>query len=63
MEAGRQEGELAVVLRLLTQRLGAVEPEVRSQLQQLSSTQLEELAEALLDFSTTEDLASWLQTH
>jgi len=43
--------------------IGKDEPQVRSQLQQLSSTQLEELAEALLDFSTTEDLVSWLQTH
>ena len=62
LEEGRQEGELAVILRLLTRRLGTLEPEMRSRLQQLSSTQLEELAEALLDFSTTEDLVSWLQT-
>ncbi len=60
-QEGRQEGELAVVMRLLTRRVGAIEPEMRSQLQQLSSPQLEELAEALLDFSTKADLVSWLE--
>jgi predicted transposase/invertase (TIGR01784 family) len=62
-QEGRQEGELAVILRLLTRRLGTVEPQVESQIQQLSTAQLEELAEALLDFSTTRDLANWLQNH
>lgn len=36
--------------------------ELRSRLQRLSSTQLEELAEALLDFSSMADLETWLQT-
>ena len=60
LEQGRQEGELAVVMRLLTRRVGTVEPQLRSRLQQLSSTQLEELAEALLDFSSIADLVSRL---
>ncbi len=60
---GRYEGELAVVLRLLTRRLGQVESQWQSQMQQLSSTQLEALADALLDFSTTADLVAWLQAH
>ncbi|MBD2308768.1 hypothetical protein H6G17_25185 [Chroococcidiopsis sp. FACHB-1243] len=34
---GRQEGELAAVLKRLTWRLGAVEAKVRSRLQQLAS--------------------------
>jgi predicted transposase YdaD len=63
LQQGRQEGELAVVLKQLTRRLGTIEPELRSQIQQLSSAQVEELAEALLDFSTTADLVTWLQSH
>ena len=59
----RLEGGLTVVLRLLIRRLDAIEPQLRSRLQQLSSTQLEELALALLDFTTKADLVSWLQTH
>ena len=62
-QEGRQEGELAVVMRLLTRRVGAIEPEMRSRLQQLSSTQLEELAEMLLDFSSIADLEIWLLAH
>ena len=63
IEQGRLEGELAVVLRLLTRRVGAIEPQLRSRLQQLSSAQSEELAEALLDFTTKADLETWLQNH
>ena len=62
-QEGRQEGELAIVVRQLTRRLGTLEPSLQSQLQQLSSNQLELLAEALLDFATTADLVTWLQTH
>ena len=60
-QEGRQEGELAVVMRLLTRRVGAIEPQLRSRLEQLSSIQLEELAEALLDFSSKADLVNWLE--
>jgi hypothetical protein len=36
-------------------------PDLQSQIRQLSASQLEDLAEALLDFSTKEDLVAWLQ--
>jgi len=35
----------------------------QSQIQQLRVEQLEELGEALLDFSSVQDLMDWLQTH
>ncbi len=57
------EREISLVLRLLTRRLGQVAPEVRSQIQQLPVAQLEELGEALLDFSSTQELTNWLQDH
>lgn len=62
-EEGRQEGEASLVLRLLARRLGQVAPEVRSQLQQLPVAQLEDLGEALLDFSSMQDLMDWLEDH
>lgn len=62
LQQGKQEGELAVVLRLLNRRIGTVEPEVQERLRQLSTTQLEDLAEALLDFTSATDLADWLST-
>ncbi|HEY9742194.1 MAG TPA: DUF4351 domain-containing protein [Coleofasciculaceae cyanobacterium] len=62
-QQGKQEEAVAIVLRLLLRRLETVEPELQLRIQQLSSTQIEELAEALLDFSTKEDLLLWLETH
>lgn len=58
---GRREGELAVILRLLTRRIGTVDPELQERIRQLSLAQLEDLAEALLDFSDVADLAAWLR--
>ncbi len=63
IEQGRKEEALSVVLRQLTRRIGMIALELRSQLEALSVTQLEELSEALLDFSTTADLVGWLQNH
>jgi Domain of unknown function (DUF4351) len=59
----RPEGEHALVLRLLTRRLGAVAPEVQTQVQSLSLAQLESLCEDLLDFSEPDDLLNWLRSH
>lgn len=62
LQQGKQEGELAVVLRQLTRRIGTVEPEVQERLRRLSIAQVEDLAEALLDFSDATDLAHWLRS-
>ena len=61
LEEGRQEEGVTLVLRLLKRRLGQLAPEMRSQIQQLRVAQLEELGEALLDFSSIQDLTDWLQ--
>ncbi|MBW4677081.1 MAG: DUF4351 domain-containing protein [Desmonostoc geniculatum HA4340-LM1] len=63
IEQGRKEEALSVVLRQLARRIGTIAPELRSQLEALSLTQLEELSEALLDFSTAADLVGWLQNY
>lgn len=60
-QEGRQEGELAIILRQLTRQIGTVEPELQQRIRQLSIAQLEDLAEALLDFSNAADLAAWLR--
>jgi predicted transposase/invertase (TIGR01784 family) len=60
---GRLDGERSLILRLLTCRVGEMPPELRTKVQSLSLTQLEALGEALLDFSESADLASWLQSH
>jgi hypothetical protein len=49
-------------MRQLTRRIGTVEPELHDHIRQLSLTQLEDLAEALLDFSDKGDLVVWLES-
>jgi Domain of unknown function (DUF4351) len=57
-QEGEQAGEARLVLRLLTRRIGDITPDLRSQIQSLSLTQLESLGEALLDFSQPDELAA-----
>jgi hypothetical protein len=52
-----------MVLRLLIRRCGPLSAETTAQVQQLDSTQLLELADALLDFTSASDLEQWLTTH
>jgi predicted transposase YdaD len=59
-QQGRQQGELALVMRQLTRRLGAVAPQLRERIGMLSIEQLEDLGEALLDFTNISDLEAWL---
>ena len=59
-QEGRQEGEKAIVLRLLQRRLGTIPPELVAQVEALAVAKLEDLAEALLDFSSVADLCAWL---
>ena len=64
IQQGLQQGELKIIQiiqRQLTRRIGVINPELQEQVRRLSLTQLEDLAEALLDFSTEADLVNWLQ--
>jgi hypothetical protein len=49
-----------VALRLLRRRLGTLSKAQQARVQALSVDQLEDLIEALLDFSATADLETWL---
>jgi predicted transposase YdaD len=65
LEEGREEGKweeaLTYTMRLLTRRIGTLEPEVEAQIRELTTQELEELGEALLDFSELADFTAWLQ--
>ena len=60
---GWQEGQVQVLLRLLRRRFGPVPPPIKAKVQALSTGKLENLAEALLDFSSQADLERWLRKH
>ncbi len=63
MEQAKQEEAQSLILRQLNRRIGAVDSQLQTQIQQLSLSQLEELGEALLDFTEITNLISWLEQH
>jgi Domain of unknown function (DUF4351) len=58
-QARTSEGR-ALVLKLLTRKLGNLSPELTTRVSGLSLERLEALGEALLDFQGVEDLEQWL---
>lgn len=62
-QEGRKQGEVKLIIRLLSRRLGGLNPDFESRIRQLSIDKLENLAEAVLDFSNAEDLTAWLEAN
>lgn len=60
LQQGKKQEALQLILRLLTRRFDAIEPEIEQQIRTLPITQLEDLAEALLDFNSQSDLVNYL---
>jgi hypothetical protein len=63
MQEGSKQEARSLVLRLLARRVGRIPASFQTKIEALSLAQLEDLGEALLEFSRPEDLESWLQTH
>jgi len=61
LQQGRHQGEAELVLRLLGRRLGALSAAQEKSIRKLPLSKIEELGEALLEFSSREDLARWLR--
>jgi predicted transposase YdaD len=62
-QKGRQQGQIEFIMRLLSRRLGQINPDFESRIRQLPIDKLENLAEAMLDFSNAEDLTGWLEAN
>jgi predicted transposase YdaD len=60
IKEGSKEEAKKLVFRLPKLTVGEIEPRLSQKIETLSLNQLEELAEALLDFSELEDLDAWL---
>jgi len=60
IERGGKQGKSDLVLRMLRKRLGSLEAETEARVAELPVEQLEELAEALLDFTAPSELIGWL---
>lgn len=57
---GRKQEAISLVARILTKRFGDLPDEISVTISKLSLTVLEDLSEALLDFSNLADLQAWL---
>ena len=57
---GREEEAANLVIRLLTKRFGEIPQSILEHISSLSLPVLEDLSEALLDFSSMADLQAWL---
>jgi predicted transposase YdaD len=68
-ETGEQQGEQralqrekTLILRLIVRKVGELPQDIRSSVELLSIDRLEALGEALLDFTSLQDLRDWLGT-
>ncbi len=61
LEKGAKKGKLQTLTRQLSRRFGTISLQLQQQLQALSINQLDDLSDALFDFSEISDLAVWLQ--
>jgi len=65
MEEGREKGKheqaIAMILRQLPWKIGAVKPYLQEEIEELSLSDLEDLSIALLKFSDSDDLELWLE--
>ena len=59
---GEERGSVRTLQRLLNRKFGQISSELEEQINGLSVAQLDDLAEAILDFDSVHDLESWLQS-
>ena len=62
-QIGKKQEALQYTMRLLNRRISNLNSETQQKIQALSTTQLEDLGEALLDFSSQNDLTTWLKNN
>ena len=60
---GRHSGKKELLVRLLRRRFGDVSQEIEARIDALPDSRLDELGEAILDFTSLTDAQSWLDAH
>jgi predicted transposase/invertase (TIGR01784 family) len=63
IQEGEQGGEVKLIIRQLKRRFEILSSNQENQIRGLSLPQLEALGEALLDFTNSTDIDTWLNTH
>ena len=59
-EEGREEGKRELIISLLEGLLGELDLNTKERFNQLSSMELEQLSQAMLNFKNISDLVGWL---
>jgi len=59
IKQGKKQEAMSLILRQLNYRVGMLTPQLQEYIQNLSTTELENLGEALLDFTSVRDLEVW----
>lgn len=60
LQQGLQQGESIIILKLLNNRLGSLPLDIQQQITNLSTSQLEELSDQILYFTSQNELQQWL---
>ncbi|MEA5536115.1 DUF4351 domain-containing protein [Crocosphaera sp. XPORK-15E] len=61
IERGIGQGEQRIIKRQLKRRFNNISATLESRINSLSSEQIENLADAIFDFQSLEDLTNWLE--
>lgn len=59
-QIGEKQGEQRTIIRQLNRRFGEIDILLVNRIKMLTIEKLDDLADALLDFSNLDDLVSWL---
>jgi predicted transposase YdaD len=62
-QRGLLKGQSAMLIRQLTRKFVKISPSIKSKIAKLSVAQLEDLAEAIFDLQTSDDLSTWIKKH
>jgi hypothetical protein len=63
IQAAEERGEQSIIIRLLKRRVGDLSLQIQDRVKSLPVEKLENLGDALLEFSGMEDLTAWLDTN
>ncbi|MDB9540888.1 DUF4351 domain-containing protein [Anabaenopsis tanganyikae CS-531] len=61
IEKGIKQGEQKIIRRQVKRRFNNITPTLESQINSLSSAQLENLADVIFDLQSLADLTNWLE--
>ncbi|MDB9495928.1 DUF4351 domain-containing protein [Spirulina major CS-329] len=61
-EEGRQAGQVDLILRLLTRKLGEIPEPIQGQILTLSGAEFAALEDAVFELQTITDLEAWLRS-